>query len=122
FRWTPDGRRIAYWRLDANGVRDFLLINNTDSLYSFTTPVQYPKAGTTNSAARIGVVGARGAPTWWMNIPGDARNNYLARMDWAANSSQLTIQQLNRRQTQNTMWIAAAASGTANTLVVARRR
>ncbi len=120
FRWSPDGQRIAYWRLDANGVRDFLLINNTDSLYSFTIPVQYPKAGTTNSAARIGVVSARGGPTTWMNIPGDARNNYLARMDWAANSSQLTIQQLNRRQTQNTMWIAEAASGTAKPLFVER--
>ena len=47
-------------------------------------PVQYPKAGTTNSAARIGVVSADGGPTTWLEIPGDPRNNYLARMDWAA--------------------------------------
>ena len=55
FRWSPDGKSIAYWQLDASGIRDFLLINNTDSLYSFTIPIQYPKTGTTNSAARIGV-------------------------------------------------------------------
>ena len=42
------------------GCGDFLLINDTDSLYSFTIPVQYPKAGTTNSAARVGVVSAEG--------------------------------------------------------------
>ena len=89
FRWSPDGKRIAYWQLDAKGVRDFLLIDNTDSLYSFVKPVQYPKAGTTNSAARIGVVSVDGGPTKWLEIPGDPRNNYLARMDWAANSSQL---------------------------------
>src|SRR5205814_241969 len=89
WRWSPDGRSIAYWQLDATGVRDFLLINDTDSLYSFTIPVQYPKAGTTNSAARIGVVSAAGGPTAWMKIPGDPRNNYLARMDWAAGSTQL---------------------------------
>ena len=58
FRWSPDGRRIAFWQLDASGVRDFDLINDTDSLYSFVVPVQYPKAGTTNSAARVGVVSA----------------------------------------------------------------
>jgi dipeptidyl-peptidase-4 len=120
FRWSPDGQRIAYWRLDANGVRDFLLINNTDSLYSFTIPVQYPKAGTTNSAARIGVVSAAGGATTWMNIPGDPRNNYLARMDWAANSTQLTIQQLNRKQNQNTMWVAEAKTGSAKPLFVER--
>ena len=103
FRWSPDGQRIAYWQLDASGVRDFFLINNTDSLYSFTVPVQYPKAGTTNSSARVGVVSAAGGPTTWMKIPGDPRNNYIARMDWAANSTELTIQQLNRRQIEATL-------------------
>ena len=103
FRWSPDGKRIAYWQIDAKGVRDFLLINNTDSLYSFTTPIQYPKAGTTNSAARVGVVSAAGGTTVWMQVPGDPRNNYLARMDWASNSTDVAIQQLNRRQTVNTL-------------------
>ena len=53
FRWSPG--RQAHRLLAARrhpGVRDFLLIDNTDSLYSFVKPVQYPKAGTTNSAAR----------------------------------------------------------------------
>ena len=120
FRWSPDGTRIAYWQLDANGVRDFLLINNTDSLYSFTVPVQYPKAGTTNSAARIGVVNAGGGPTTWMQVPGDPRENYLARMDWAANSAELVIQQLNRRQDVNTFHIATAGSGAVRPLFVER--
>jgi dipeptidyl-peptidase-4 len=120
FRWSPDGERIAYWQLDASGVREFLLINNTDSLYSFTIPVQYPKAGTTNSAARVGVVSTRGGPTTWMQVPGDPRNNYVARMDWAANSTELIVQQLNRRQNQNTFWVATAATGTVRTLFVER--
>jgi dipeptidyl-peptidase-4 len=68
FRWSPDGAQIAYWRLDATGVRDFLMINNTDSLYSYTIPVQYPKAGETNSAAKIGVVAATGGPTRWFRL------------------------------------------------------
>src|SRR5262245_17929249 len=118
FRWSPDGQRIAYWQLDANGVRDFLLINNTDSLYSFTIPVQYPKAGTTNSSARIGVVSANGGPTTWVKVPGDPRHNYLARMDWAASSSELTIQQLNRRQNVNTMFMADARTGAVKPLFV----
>ena len=120
FRWSPDGTRIAYWQLDAKGVRDFLLINNTDSLYSFVKPVQYPKAGTTNSAARVGVVSATGGPTTWLAIPGDARNNYLARMDWAANSTEITVQQLNRRQTVNTLYFADARTGHARPVLVDR--
>jgi len=118
FRWSPDGTRIAYWQLDATGVRDFLLINNTDSLYSFVKPVQYPKAGTTNSAARIGVVSASGGPTTWLAIPGDPRNTYAARMDWAASSDEVSVQQLNRRQTVNTLWFADAKTGRARTVLV----
>ncbi len=45
WRWSPDGRSIAYWQLNADSVRDFSLINNTDSLYSRVIPIQYPKAG-----------------------------------------------------------------------------
>src|SRR5262245_2112891 len=63
FRFSPDGARVAYWQFDMTGVRDFLLINDTDSLYSFTVPVQYPKAGTTNSAVRAGGVSASGGNT-----------------------------------------------------------
>ncbi len=120
FRWSPDGKRVAYWQLDASGVRDFLLINNTDSLYSFTIPVQYPKAGTTNSAARVGVVNASGGPTTWMKVPGGPRDNYLARMDWAANSTELAIEQLNRRQTVNTLWFANATTGAVKPVLVDR--
>ena len=76
--------------------------------------------GTANSSARIGVVSVNGGATTWMKIPGDPRNNYLARMDWAANSTELTIQQLNRRQNQNTMWVAESRTGTARTLFVVR--
>src|SRR5688572_10017659 len=68
FRWSPDGSTIAFWQLDASGVKDFSLINNTDSLYSFAVPVQYPKAGGMNSAGRIGVVSAAGGQIRWLTI------------------------------------------------------
>ena len=64
YRWSPDGKHIAFWQLDAEEVGEFYMINTTDSIYTKIVPVQYPKAGTTNSAARIGVVNTRdGAKT-----------------------------------------------------------
>ena len=120
FRWSPDGRRIAYWQLDASGVRDFLLINNTDSLYSFTIPVQYPKTGTTNSAARVGVVSASGGNTTWLQVPGDPRNHYIARMDWAAGSNEVVLQQLNRLQNTNNVMLGEAATGRVRSVLVER--
>jgi dipeptidyl-peptidase-4 len=120
FRWSPDGRRIAFWQLDASGVRDFDLINDTDSLYSFVTPVQYPKAGTTNSAARVGVVSADGGDPVWLDVPGDPRNNYIARLEWAASSSEVVLEHLNRAQNTIEVMLGDAASGRTRTVLTER--
>lgn len=120
FRWSPDGTRIAYWQLDAEGVRDFLMINNTDSLYSFTIPVQYPKAGTTNSAARVGIVSATGGETEWIEFPGDPREHYVPRMEWAGAPDAIIIQRLNRLQNRNQVALADAETGTVTSLFTER--
>lgn len=119
FRWSPDGIRIAYWQFDMTGVRDFLLINNTDSLYSFTIPIQYPKAGTTNSAVRAGVVSAAGGETTWLDLPGDPRDDYLPRMEWAG-ARELVLQRMNRLQNTNRVMLADAATGAVREVLVER--
>ena len=111
FRWSPDGRRIAFWQLDASGIRDFDLINDTDSLYSFVIPVQYPKAGTTNSAARAGVVSSDGGEPVWLDVPGDPRNNYIARLEWAAGSDELVLEHMNRAQNTIDVLLGDARTG-----------
>jgi dipeptidyl-peptidase-4 len=110
FRWSPDGRNIAYWQFDTTGVGIFSLINTTDTLYPAITRIPYPKAGTSNSAVRIGVVGEGGGDTRWLKTPGDPRNSYLARMDWVDNAT-VAIEQLNRLQNQNDFLMGDAASG-----------
>ncbi len=105
FRWSPDGKTIAYWQSDTKGVGTFYLINNVDSNYSKPIPLPYPKVGTTNSAVKVGVVSATGGLTRWFDVPGDPRNNYLARMDFIPGSNEVMIQQLNRLQNTNQVWI-----------------
>jgi dipeptidyl-peptidase 4 len=104
FRWSPDGKYIAYWQSDTKGIGTFYLINNIDSIYSKPIPLPYPKVGTTLSNVKIGVVPIEGGSTKWFDVPGDPRNNYLARMDFIPNSSEVMIQQLNRKQDTNFVW------------------
>jgi dipeptidyl-peptidase-4 len=106
FRWSHDGKYIAYWHTDTEGTGIFYLIDNLDSLYSFPIPLPYPKVGTTNSSVRIGVVPAGGGETRWLEIPGDPRNHYLVRMDTVPGTNEVMIQQLNRLQNTNRVWIA----------------
>jgi len=116
FRWSPDSKRIAYWQIDARQIRNFLMINNTDSLYSFTIPVEYPKVGQDPSPCRVGVVNIATGNTTWMQVPGDARQHYIPRMEWAANSTELVLEQLNRKQNTAKIFFCTAATGAARNI------
>jgi dipeptidyl-peptidase-4 len=111
FRWSPDGRSLAYWQFDLSQVPQFTLINNTDSTYPKLTTIPYPKAGSTNSSVRIGVVSTQGGPTRWMQVPGDPRQHYLFRMAWAGSGRELLIGQLNRKQNTAIVFQAEAETG-----------
>lgn len=116
FRWSPDGKHLAYWQVDASDIRNFLMINNTDSVYSHTIPVQYPKVGETPSACRLGAISAGGGRTRWMDIPGDNRQHYLPRMQWYKDGESLLVQQLNRKQNYLVLWQCNIMNGTAQNI------
>lgn len=117
FIFNEDGTRIAFWQIDANQVRDFYMINNTDSIYSYTIPVEYPKVGEDLSPARIGVINLSNAEITWMKIPGEQNKFYLPRMTWMPGRNDLMIQQLNRKQNHSKIYIANANDGSTELLM-----
>ncbi len=125
FRWSPDGKRIAYWRFDTTGVENFTLIYDVGAPYEIETQIPYPdygrypkvkqipypQPGTANSAVRVGVVPAAGGETRWMKVPGSPSDNYIARMEWAGDSDALVLQHLNRLQNTNDVLLADVRTG-----------
>jgi dipeptidyl-peptidase 4 len=125
FRWSPDGQSIAYWQIDSSGEGDFPLIYDTGGPYDVVSQIPYPQygayphvksilypqPGTTNPAARIGVVKVSGGPTRWITVPGDPRNNYIPYMAWAENS--LVLQHMNRLQNTDDVLLADVQTGSA---------
>ncbi|RCH55773.1 S9 family peptidase [Mucilaginibacter hurinus] len=111
FRWSPDGQKIAYWQIDAGNIKKYLMMNMTDSVYSYTIPVEYPTAGHDPSSCRIGIVKVSGGSTQWMDVPGDKVQHYITLMQWTTNSSQVLLQQLNRAQNQSKLILARADNG-----------
>ena len=111
FRWSPDGKKIAYWQLDTSGSKDFIMINNTDELYPTITKFPYPKVGEINALPKVGVVNLATAKTTWANLPNNSRNMYIPRMNWSGNSQQILVQHVNRKQDTNILYLANANSG-----------
>lgn len=114
FRWSPDSKRIAFWEVDARQVRDYYMLNTTDSVYSQIIPVEYPKVGEPPSPVRIGIITLENKQIKWMNVPGDPQQHYIPRMEWADNSSQIVLQQLNRKQNESKLFYADINTGAAN--------
>ena len=115
FRWSPDGRRIAFWRFDQKPIRPFYLVNQ-DSLYPSLVPVRYPKAGTPNSVVKIGVVEIATGRTSWIDL-GSEKDIYVAAMDFAAAPTELWLTRLNRHQNRLDLLLADAASGASRVIM-----
>ncbi len=120
YHFSPDGRQIAYWQLNTSAVGKYHLINTTDTQYPTLKTFAYPKVGTANSACRIGVIDVAGGPTTWMKLPAEASRFYLPHMSWIPGSPSLLIQQLNRRQDRNRLFLADANSGDAREIYLER--
>jgi dipeptidyl-peptidase-4 len=111
FRWSPDSKTIAYWQIDASKIRNFNMINYTDSIYSFNVPVEYPKVGEKPSSYRVGVVDVSNSKTRWMPLPGDPQNTYLPRLEFTNKANELVAQQLNRKQNESSLFYINTQTG-----------
>ncbi len=97
FQWSPDSKKISFWHVDATKIKDYYMINLTDSTYSKIIPVEYPVVGEAPSPVRVGVVDVATKATEWLKIPGDPAQNYLPRTEWKT-ATEIFVQQLDRKQ------------------------
>ncbi|MFI5127773.1 MAG: DPP IV N-terminal domain-containing protein, partial [Candidatus Acidiferrales bacterium] len=129
FRWSGDGRSIAYFQFDTRPVREFSMINNLGGgfrepipqvpypeygVYPKVSTFRIPSAGTPNSAVRIGVVNVDNAKTKWIDVTADPEKSYIPRMEWLEDSNEILLQHMNRRQSTNDVYLADGATGHAH--------
>ncbi len=115
FRWSPDGRRIAFWRLDQTAIPRFYLID-ADSLYPQLLPVRYPKSGMPNSEVKIGVVDLGTRQTTWVDLGGD-KDIYVAAMDFAGSPNEIWLTRLNRHQNRLDLLLADTQRGASRVIM-----
>ncbi|HEV3092043.1 MAG TPA: DPP IV N-terminal domain-containing protein [Candidatus Cybelea sp.] len=96
FRWSPDGKRIAYLTMDERRVTnfpivDFLTVNNA------IDNQRYPLAGQANPRVALHVVEAAGRAGCTV-YDAAKRDEYLAAFDWVPHSGFLEAEILDRAQ------------------------
>ncbi len=115
--WSPDGRKLAYYRFDESKVPDYFLQLDQTKLYSKVDIEAYPKSGEPNPVVDLFVYDIASKATVRIDVRGgkpfdnDVVGHYVYRVSWSQDGQELLFTRTNRRQ--NIMELAAAdpASG-----------
>lgn len=109
FSWSPDGTKIAYYRFDESGVKEFQMEEFT-GLYPNWYSFKYPKAGEDNSVVNVFVYDVANKKTVKMDT-GTETDIYLPRMKWTNDANVVAIQRMNRHQNHLEILAADATTG-----------
>ena len=112
--WSPDSRKIAFYRFDESQVKEFDMAVYGD-LYPAIKRFKYPKAGEANSTVTIHVYDISSQKNMTMEA-GSEPDQYIPRIKWSADPEKLAVIRLNRRQNIVDVLLADAGTGVSTIL------
>ncbi len=120
--WSPDSRKVAYYRFDESHVPDYYLALDQTGLQSKPGVEPYPKTGTPNPTVDLFIYDVAAKKT----VHVDARDgkpfdnsvmgHYLYNISWSPDGKELIFYRMNRRQ--NVMEFMAAQPETGRCRIV----
>ncbi len=111
FFWSPDSKKIAYYKFDETEVPEYTLQKwNQGATYPENYTYKYPKAGEKNSVIQILVYNLDSKKKVNVDI-GTETDIYIPRINWTFDASVLSVRRMNRLQNQLDVLHADAATG-----------
>src|SRR5215467_9189598 len=102
--WSPDGKKLAFYRFDESKVPDFYLATGLTKVQDTLDVEAYPKSGTSNPVVDLFVYDVDTKATTRVDVrdgkpfENDALGYYVFRVDWSPKGDELTFLRTNRRQ------------------------
>lgn len=115
FAWSPDSKKLAYYRFDESRVKLFNMNKFEHQLYPSNYTYKYPKAGEQNSVVSIYCYSLPASKSTKMDI-GNEDNQYIGRIKWTTDANKLSMIRLNRLQNQLDILVANVITGESTTL------
>ncbi|MFM2375987.1 MAG: hypothetical protein RLZZ165_1084, partial [Bacteroidota bacterium] len=109
FAWSPDSRRIAFYRFDESKVREFNMVIY-DDLYPTDYKFKYPKAGEANAEVEIHIHEIVSGKTVKADI-GAETDQYIPRIAWTKSPDKLAVMRMNRLQNKLEVMMVDASTG-----------
>lgn len=109
FFWSPDSKKIAYYKFDETDVREYSM-TVYDSLYPTEYRYKYPKAGQKNSVVSIHIYNLENNSTKDADT-GTDKDQYIPGIKWTTDPDLLCILRMNRLQNKLEYLLTEAGSG-----------
>ena len=94
--WSPDGQRLAFYRMDQSMVTDYPQVN-IDPRIAEMEPDKYPMAGMTSHEVTVGVYDLKTKKTVYLQA-GDPKNRYFTNISFSPDAKTIYLFELNRDQ------------------------
>jgi dipeptidyl-peptidase-4 len=107
--WSPDGQRLAFYRMDQSMVTDYPQVDIFPRSASYE-PDKYPMAGMTSHKVTVGVYDLQSDKTVYLQA-GDPTDRYFTNIAWSPDSKTIYMFELNRGQNDCRLVSYDAASG-----------
>jgi dipeptidyl-peptidase-4 len=110
--WSPDGRKLAFYRFDESEVPDYFLQLDQTKIQSAVDTEAYPKAGSPNPIVDLLIYDVASKRTLKLDLrdgkPFDnsVMGHYVYRVAWSPDGKELLFNRTNRRQ--NALELVAA--------------
>lgn len=114
FEWSPDGKRIAYYKFDETHVKEFSMDIFKNGLYPTQEVFKYPKAGEVNSTVGIYFYDIEKKRSKYIYTEEDYE--YYPRIKWTKHPEILVLFGMNRHQNKLDFILANAKDESNNVL------
>ena len=94
--WSPDGMRLAFYRMDQSMVTDYPQVNLFTHIAT-NEPDKYPMAGETSHKVTVGVYDVATGKTIYLKA-GDPTDRYFTNVAWSPDAKTIYMFELNRDQ------------------------
>ncbi len=122
--WSPDGKKVAYYRFDESPVPDYFLQLDQTKVQSKTDIEAYPKAGVPNPIADLFVYDVESKKSLKFDVrdgkpfENGVIGHYVYHVSWSPDGTELLANRTNRRQ--NIMEFTACSPETGKCRVIVR--
>ena len=107
--WSPDGKQLAFYRMDQSMVPDYPQVDITTRIAT-TYPCKYPMAGEKMHKVTVGVFTPTTGQTVWLQA-GDPTDRYFTNISWSPDNRKIYMIELNRDQNHAELVRYDAATG-----------